>query len=65
MQEAVTELNGRRVVDEPVWLAEQVILNDNGKPAHDMKVYMFYGEPAFAMEIVRHGRGWRTLELLL
>lgn len=55
MKEAVIELEGSPVVQEPVWLAEQVILNHDGKPAHDMKVYMFYGEPALAMESVRHG----------
>lgn len=54
--DALTELNGRPVVNEPVWLAEEAILNEEGEPAHDLKVYMFYGEPAFIMEIVR-GQG--------
>jgi hypothetical protein len=35
------------------WLVEEAILASTGKPAHDIKVYAFYGKPGMFLEIAR------------
>lgn len=36
------------------WISEQAIIDENGDLAHDLKVFMFYGEPGYVLEIDRN-----------
>lgn len=44
------------------WIGERAVLEENGKPARDVKVFMFYGEVGLFVEILRsQDRGSRNL----
>jgi len=47
----------RSSISEDSWLTEQVILGSTGRPANDLKVYAFYGEPGMFLEIHRNMDG--------
>lgn len=38
---------------DPHWIGERAILDENGKPARDIKVFMFYGKVGLFREILR------------
>lgn len=40
---------------EPRWIGESAVLDVNGDPARDIKVYAFYGEIGMYVEVVRFG----------
>lgn len=61
ISDALSELQGKPVLVEPIWLAEEVILGAHGRPAHDIKVYTFYGKVTLVIEIARGlGEGGRS-----
>lgn len=54
LDEAKVELKGKKALAEPVWKIEQLIEKEPGVPAHDYKVWMFYGEVGVIQEVRRN-----------
>lgn len=42
---------------EPRWIGEKAVLDRDGKPARDIKVFMFYGKVGLYREVLRLGEG--------
>lgn len=38
------------------WIVEELVIGPDGRPAHDCKLYTFYGRAVLALEVVRVGR---------
>ncbi|NWN89644.1 MAG: hypothetical protein HLX51_14095 [Micrococcaceae bacterium] len=60
--EAKEELQGAKILQQRVWVEEEAVLGAQGLPAHDLKVYMFYGEPGIVQEIRRGHSEDKALE---
>lgn len=53
IEEAKTELKSKKLLEQPVWKIEELVEKQPGVPAHDFKVWMFYGEVGLIQEIER------------
>lgn len=54
LDEALDELNSAKRIQAPNWKLEEAIERASGEPAHDFKVWQFYGVPGVIQEIKRN-----------
>lgn len=50
---AVREMLSNNIIESDNWLAEELICQEQGKPAVDFKFYTFYGKVGWITEIIR------------
>lgn len=51
------EINARKISGK--WQVEQLIVGEDNKPAHDFKVYSYYGEIGCVLEVKREDRAYQ------